>query len=231
MSVTRGNNQQTANPVEQSTGTTITSNAIPTGLRKGDILVAGVNLASGTATKPAGWTTHISNLGTSAITYLDYLVVGTVSALSNTYQWTGLTTGRADLFITAFRGVNPFTPWDATGSVGTNTGSGNSCVIAAITTVSDNCMLVSAITGNASTGPPVWTQPAGFTQVSHSTGTGKGAAYASDLFQGTAGSSGTQTWTWDQTNLEIRGVMGALRPAPGETICVINQALSRSYNW
>jgi len=231
VSVTRGNNQQTANPVEQSTGTTITSNTIPTGLMKGDILVAGVNLASGTATKPAGWTTHISNLGTAAITYLDYLVVGTVSSLSNTYQWTGLTSGRADLFMTAYRGVDPFTPWDATGQVGTNTGSGNSCVISAITTVSANCMLVATLTGNASTGPPVWTAPGSWTEVGHSTGTGKGATFASDFIQATAGSTGTQTWTWNQTNLEMRGVMGALRPAPGRDIEVVWSSMHRSTRW
>lgn len=215
---------------ESSSGGTTAAVNMPT-CKAGDLILSCFITATGGLTAPGGFTLAGSNVGTSVQTYMHYHVVTDPPGEPATYTYTGLTASQRQIcFVDFYRGVDTITPLDQTATVGTNTGTGNSCVISTQTTVTDGCMLVSAIGGNASTGPPTWTQPTSWTQESHSTGLGKGSALA-DFKQGVRGSTGSETWTWSSTNLEMRGVMIALRPLKGAAIRHMDTAIARSSRW
>lgn len=217
---------------ENASGGTTAAVTMPTGLQVGDIIISCFVTATGSCTAPGGFTLGGSNVGTAVQTYMHYHIVTDPASEASTYTYTALTASQRQIcFVGAYRGVDTVTPMDATATVGTNTGSGNSCVISAMTTVTPGAMLISAIGGNASAGPPTWTQPSSWTQEGHSSGNGKGSAIA-DFKQAAAGSTGTETWTWSTTNLEMRGVMIALRPLVRPTKVFDSQvSLERASNW
>jgi len=231
MAITR-QNSASPNPAEASTGTSLACN-VPTAIKDGDILVAWQCYASGTRTLPGGWSNHFSSLGTAVKVYLDYRVVPVAASEPSSYTWTGLTSGRETIFMTAFRGVDNATPFDVTATTAT-TSTGSSVTIPAITTVTANCMIFAGFGGNASTSL-TFTVPAGFTKIADTTGTGKGASCASDLFQVSPGSTGTKVYTWSQSALEMIGMMAALRPdvfKTGQVSDIVQvSAITRASRW
>lgn len=215
---------------ENSSGATTAAVTMPTGTQSGDLILSCFITTTGGLTAPAGFTLAGSNVGTAVQTYMHYHKVTDPASETSTYTYTGLTASQRQIcFAVIYRGVDMVTPLDQTATTGTATGT--SVGITGQTTVTNGCMLVSAIGGNASTGPPVWTQPASWTQEGHSTGLGKGSALA-DFKQVTAGATGTETWSWNGGSLELCGVMIALRPLVRRTYCFDSQvSLERASNW
>jgi hypothetical protein len=203
-----------ASPAEQN-GVTSLAVTVPQQVAVNDVLVSFISVSGGAATLPPGWSRHVSNVGSLAVEYLDYLVItdpAVLAGLASSYTWAGFTSGRATGFMQPMSGVDNANPWDTAGTTGTHTGPGSTCVVTSLTTATPGAMLVSGCCGNAAVGL-LWTPPPGFGFFAASTGIGRGAAFATDLIQPAAGPSGAETWTWSQTGLEMRAVMGALRPA------------------
>jgi hypothetical protein len=184
---------------------------VPAGVTAGETLVAFIVASGGTTTQPAGWNRAAgsNNPGTTVAVYVDTWIATNSEPAS--YTWTGITSGRATGFMCRVSGDNTVTVFDVTPSVGTNTGVGANCVIASQTTVTNDTLLMTVVGGNAAVGL-TWTPPAGMSTLSSSTGTGRGASLAA-VSQPIAGATGTQTWSWSSTNLEMRAVMVAIRPA------------------
>jgi hypothetical protein len=203
---------------EQAAGTTAPIN-VPTGAQVGDMLVVGLVTSGGVSVLPStgGWVRApgSNNPGTSVSTYVDYLPItdGTVLAsLTSSYTWTGITTGRTTGFMQIVRGADLANPFVGL-SIGSNTvPTGSTVTIGSQTLGQPNVLMMAFTGGNAAVGLTWTPAPAGFTQISQSTGTGRGAVYHSDLtFAAAPVTTGTKTVTWSSVNLEMRAVMVAIQ--------------------
>ncbi len=112
--------------------------------------------------------------------------------------------------MTAFRGVQPATPFDTAPSTRVTTTVGTTVAVPGVTTTTAGALLVGGVGVNNATVPVA--APTGWTEKWESTG----AQVAEQAFraQPTAGATGTATWTL-ASSYTAGGWLVALRPAAG----------------
>ena len=202
---------------EQGTsGTTSFVVSMPATVNLGELLVMAVGSGGGVVSTPAGWTLIGGANHAAAESCYGFYRVAAGSEGGTTVTVT-VAAGRATGVVTRYSGVDGVTPIDVAATTGQNAGSGSTCVVASLTTVTNSAFLVSACSGNAATSL-TWTQPAGFVTPTTSTSgagaaAGKGTAYSDGVTIAPPAASGTATWTWNQTGLTMSGWMAALRPS------------------
>lgn len=188
----------------------------PAGVVAGELLVAtiAVSQQSASTTEPTDWSLAIARNGFDAngpaISVHYYWAVG---GETGSVTWAGVasTAGRVTGIMQRFAGVDPTTPIDAT-PVGKVSGVAASFSMSAITTATNNALLLYSIALNAASSADINT-PAGMTLLGKSTGTGRRHGDWA-IYQATAGTSGATTWTQTSaTTLQWAGAVVPLRPS------------------
>ena len=159
------------NPIEliaSTTGTFMAGMASTTtlsGIQSGDFVVA-ILSENGTDSIPlsSGWTNIRSGSSISAQRTAYIFATGT------SVSWSTSSNGseNGSIILAAFRNVNATTPIDVTST--SNTATSNSITPASITTTTDNCMILTAMSSGG--GDITVTDPTGYTRVAKSTGGG-----------------------------------------------------------
>lgn len=196
----------------------------PANVADGDLLVAAVFFrnASGTVTPPSGWAL-LGTLNTTNETFgLYYKYIPTASGEAATSYSFSTTGGASRNLIIIFRvtGAVPSSPQDAAGALAAYTGT-TSVVDPAVTAVDPESLLLAFNIANTSTGSqPVFTAPAGMTEVGQITVSN--ATPASSSIQvaqqalSSSGSTGTRTFTMSPAATNSGGIMVTIRaPATG----------------
>jgi len=195
-----------------SGGTTSFSVNMPATVLPGELIGVHIGGGGGLVTAPIGW----GNLGGSNQAAADsaygFYKYATGTEGGTSVVFTLATAGRATGIVTRYQNVRTISPLAGTSTIGQNVGAGSSVTVASMITTASNAFLVSGAAGNAATGPPVWTPPAGFTNMMQSTGTGKGSAYADGVLVANPGATGTAIWTWTSSGLAMDGYLAALAP-------------------
>lgn len=186
--------------------------AYPATVNSGDLLILFVSSNGGGPVTASGWT-EVHNEATvsnpqGALFYK--VAAGTEGGTNDSISVAVATTGNANIF--RYTGVDTTTPLDASSTSVSNTASGTSVVLPAITTVTADTMLVYVASGNSSS--TTMSSGTGTERVDHGslggTGTKSGALY--DQANASTGSTGTRTITLSASRMNW-GAMIALRPA------------------
>lgn len=159
------------NPIEliaSTTGTFMSGMASTTtlsGIQSGDFVVA-ILSENGTDGIPlaSGWTNIRS--GSSISAQRTAYIFATGTSVSWSISSSGSENG--SIILAAFRNVNATTPIDVTST--SNTATSNSITPASITTTTNNCMILTAMSSGG--GDITVTDPTGYTRVAKSTGGG-----------------------------------------------------------
>jgi hypothetical protein len=198
-------------PTENASTQSI-SPALPADIEAGDCAVVWAvvpGTSTGQLTPPSGWTELFA-----PFTVADNNIVGAWYRFDPPGAptiTTSASASRATGIVDAYGGVNPTVPLDVTPSTAVTSPYGTSITPAALTTVTDGCMLISGAILDSSSAAFTAT-PSGMTVVADATGgsVGRGSAYARQA-QASAGGTGTTTWTAG-SSLGMGGFLAALRP-------------------
>lgn len=196
------------NIVSGATGITINK---PTGVANGDVLVATISQSTQlteTLTKPDGWVVVIEDAyDYEYVTcHVFYKVITNSAGEPSSYTWSG---GSADWAggIARYSGVSNTNPSDVSPS--SNTGNASPATALGITTITDNAMLVWAISQkNVSS----FTPPSGFSE-RYDRYVNSTLNEMADIAQATKGASGNKTATCSAQSWVA--ILWALRPAGG----------------
>lgn len=206
-----------------NTGTTLTINK-PANLADGDLLVAVVGARASSAvytTPPTGWTRVDPNVDNTAagVIRLYYKKITTASGEAASYTWAGGASGRHAGVMFRVTGHDTTVPIDGTaGDVATLVSTPDRIILPAVTTVTENALLV-ALGWSSTTGGTIGTfTRAGMTQVgtaNTTTGASESAMTALTETVPAVGSTGTRSITGSPTAAYSTGsgYMVAIRSA------------------
>jgi hypothetical protein len=186
----------------------------PAGVATGDVLVAEVNAdkAPTVSAVPAGWTPVVTSLGVNglATTSVWSHVVADAAAEPAAYTWQLSSPQKWNAGVTAFRGVDPTTPWDTAAVTATDPSTASTgLTVPGVTTTTPDAMLVGGVGPNSTSATVA--PPAGWTEAFEAT-----TAQVAELAYSprpTAGATGTARWTFDK-GADSVGWLAALRPRP-----------------
>ncbi len=185
----------------------------PAGVVTGDVLVAEVNAdkAPTMAGVPPGWNPVVAPLGVNglATTFVHAHVVTDAATEPASYTWRLSTAQKWNGGITAFRGVDPVTPFDTPGSTAVDPSvSATGLSVRGVTTVTPGAMLVGGVGPNSTSATVA--PPTGWTESFEAT-TAQVAELAHQP-RPTAGATGDARWTFGK-GADAVGWLRALRPA------------------
>lgn len=210
--------QGTVSTYESASGTLVNL-TYPSGIQAGELLVVDIAHSSGTppTTNPGGWTlgasqSNGSSSGPSIAVWYKY---ATGSETGDVQFQTDTIAGRVSGHMFRLSGVHATIPEDVT-EVGA-TSYGTSLVTPSLTTVTNNSMLLHAISIGAASADDI-TAPSGPTKIAGTTGTGRRISIYTEQ-KSTAGATGTRTWNVT-LSLNMAGITLALRPAAAGLVTV-----------
>ncbi len=187
--------QSTSTAELNAVGTSITVNA-PAGLVDGDMLVAGIASKSGAAdfNVPAGWTAIDTTADANWVTSRMFWKIA--ASEGATFTFTATVAEKMSIAVLRIDGQATSSPLNASGK-DFNGSTQAASVSPTITTTADNCLVLS-FHGNREVSAPInGSPPAGMSQtVIAEISSGAAAAFA-QVTQGTAGATGTKSWTLD----------------------------------
>lgn len=199
-----------------ATGTTGVTLNLPTGVVANDVLVVFITTFEAlTPTPPSGWTLLYNNpAGTYSEQWCYYRVAG--ASEPSSYSWSYGGTDEIVGSMSAWYNVDTTTPIDAY-LASDDTTAGTTQVADAITIITNGALLLAAAGFNNDTtgGTTTSTPPSGMTELSDTAmtqWTWQSTAYQAGM---STGSTGTRTFTLNQSVTESATALVALRPAAG----------------
>jgi PKD repeat protein len=200
--------RQAISTAVNSTATNSITIPTPAGTSAGDVLVACVAMNGGTVNGvPSGWApiAAVTSIPNPHV-YGYYKVAG---ASEPTPTWNLSASVASGGGIARYSGVSNSSPLDTTAATGASATAVTAATVPGVTTVSPNAMLVGCVGINSSSTAVTLATPAGLGEAWDIGGKRNELA---DGLQGSAGPSGTKTWTLSSVR-EFGGWLTALRPA------------------